>query len=82
MGVRGYMSDHAFYQYAMLTSARRLHSAIDTVNLVYALVLYTNTQTPLYEPVGQQVGNLMANKFASGAPNTNLLHNLLAAILH
>jgi hypothetical protein len=74
------MSDHAFYQYAMLTSARRLHSAIATANLVHALVIYTNTQTPLHEQVGQQVGNLLANKFASGAPDTNLLYNLLAAI--
>jgi hypothetical protein len=55
MGVRGYMSDHAFNQYAMLTSARRLHSAIATANLVHALVIYTNTQTTLYEQVVQQV---------------------------
>jgi hypothetical protein len=41
----------------------------------------TNTQTPLYEQVGQQVANLLYNKFVSGAPDTNL-YNLLADILH
>jgi hypothetical protein len=52
------------------------------------LSLYISTrpigdgQTPLYEQVGQQVGNLLANKFVSGAPDTNLLYNLLADILH
>jgi hypothetical protein len=39
---------------------------------------YGYGQTPLYE----QVGNLLANKFVSGAPDTNLLYNLLADKLH
>jgi hypothetical protein len=38
----------------------------------------SNGQTPLSEQVGQQVGNLLANKF-SGAPDTSLLYNLLGA---
>jgi hypothetical protein len=46
------------------------------------LLIDANGQTPLYGQVGQQVGNLLANKFVSSAPDTNLLYNLLTDKLH
>jgi hypothetical protein len=49
--------------------SRLVPSFLRLVRFVY------NGQTPLYEQVGQQVGNFLANKFVSGAPDTNLLYN-------
>jgi hypothetical protein len=77
---------------ALYSGVASLHAEVNAACAIERLVTYYSalrhacklhyTQTPLYEQVGQQVANLLTDKFLSYAPDTNSLYNLLADIFH